>query len=371
MPSSQLLSPVSLGSLQLTNRVVMAPLTRGRAGDTRIPNKYMTEYYSQRASAGLIISEATAISEMGYGWFGSPGVYTAAQCEGWKQVVSAVHEKGGKMFCQLWHMGRQAHSSFNTRGCVLAPSAIRVSGKGTIRDINQNECEYETPKEMTLDDIKETISDYGKAAAFAKEAGFDGVEIHGANGYLIDLFLQSSTNKRSDSYGGSVENRLRFLIQVIHSVKQVFPSDRIGVRLSPNGAFAGMGSVDNHETFPKAAEALNEFGLAYLHVMDGLGFGFHGLCPPVTLLDMKKRFDGPIIGNITYTKDTAEGAIRTGAADLISFGRPFISNPDLVERFTNNWPLEPDAPYTAWYGRSNNPEECREGYTSYHPYTRG
>lgn len=365
MPAPQLLSPISLGSLKLANRVVMAPLTRGRTGKSRIANKYMAEYYSQRASAGLIISEATAISEMGYGWFGSPGIYTAAHCEGWKQVLDAVHEKAGRMFCQLWHMGRQSHSSFNSRGFVLAPSATRFTGKGTIRDINQNECAYEIPKEMTLIDIKETIEDYGKAAAFAKEAGFDGVEIHAANGYLIDLFLQSSTNKRSDAYGGSVENRLRFLVQVIDSVKQAFPADRIGVKFSPNGTFGGMGSADNRETFLKTAEALNGSGLAYLHVMDGLGFGFHRLCEPVTLFDMKRRFDGPIIGNITFNKDTAEGAIRTGAADLVAFGRPFMSNPDLVERFSNNWPLEPEAPYKHWYGRSSKPEECLEGYTTY------
>lgn len=365
MPASQLLSPLSIGSISLANRVVMAPLTRGRAGSSRIPNKWMAEYYSQRASAGLIISEATAISETGYGWFGAPGIYSAEQAEGWKQVLEAVHGKGGKMFCQLWHMGRQAHSSFNSRGVILAPSAIKVTGKGTIRDINQNECKYETPQEMTLQDIQDAIADYGKAAMFAKQAGFDGVEIHGANGYLIDEFLQSCSNKRTDKYGGSIENRISFLTQVIDSIKEVFPADRIGVRISPNGVFGGMGSADNFETFTTLAESLNKYGLAYLHVMDGLNFGFHKLCQPVTLLDIKKRFDGPAIGNITYTMESAEGAIRTGAADMIAFGRLFISNPDLVERFKNGWPLEPEAPYSAWYGRSNNPDECQEGYTTY------
>jgi 2,4-dienoyl-CoA reductase-like NADH-dependent reductase (Old Yellow Enzyme family) len=325
----------------------------------------MAEYYSQRASAGLIISEATAVSEIGYGWFGAPGIYTNEQAQGWKLSVDAVHENGGKIFAQLWHMGRQAHSSFNSRGKILSPSAILVTGKGTIRDKDQNECAYEAPVAMTLDEIAETVEDYGKAASFAQQAGFDGVEIHGANGYLIDTFLQSSTNKRTDAYGGSVENRMRFLIDVIQRVKQVYPADRIGVRLSPNGVFGGMGSHDNDVTFPTVAAALREFGLAYLHVMDGLNFGFHNLCKPVTLFDMKKGFQGPMMGNITYTKDTAEGAIRSGAADLIAFGRPFISNPDLVERFRNKWPLEPDAPYAAWYGRSANPQECLEGYTTY------
>jgi N-ethylmaleimide reductase len=346
----------------------MAPLTRGRAGSSRIPNKHMAEYYSQRASAGLIITEATAISEHGYGWFGSPGIYTKEQADGWKLSVDAVHAKGGKIFAQLWHMGRQAHSSFNSTGRILAPSAIQVPGKGNIRDKNQVECPYEVPHEMTSEDIKRTVAEYKQAATFAKLAGFDGVELHGANGYLIDVFLQSVSNKRTDSYGGTLENRMRFLREVLAAVKTVYPVDRIGVRLSPNGAFGGMGSADNFETFTGVAEALDDQGLAYLHVMDGLGFGFHKLCKPVTLFDMKKRFSGPIIGNITYTKDTAEGAIRSGCADMIAFGRSYISNPDLVERFRNNWPLAAEAPYSAWYGRSANPDETLEGYTTYKNY---
>ena len=365
---SQLLSPFTFGSLNLANRVVLAPLTRGRAGTSRIANKHIAEYYAQRASAGLIVTEATAISDQGYGWYATPGIYTQEQAEGWKLSTEAVHAKGGKIFAQLWHMGRQAHSSFNSKGRIVAPSAIKVPGDGHVRDVNQQEAAFEVPHALTIEEIAETVADFKHAAEIAKEAGFDGVELHGANGYLIDTFLQSSTNTRTDDYGGSIENRLRFLLEVLDAVKEVFPADRIGVRISPNGVYGGMGSADNFDTFTALAKALQPYHLAYLHVMDGMNFGFHQLCRPVTLFDIKRHFDGPLIGNITYTKDTAEGAIRSGAADLIAFGRPYISNPDLVERFQNNWPLEADAPYSAWYGRTPDGGDSLEGYTTYKPY---
>jgi N-ethylmaleimide reductase len=348
----------------------MAPLTRGRAGTSRVANAHMAEYYSQRASAGLIISEATAISEEGYGWFGSPGIYTKEHAEGWKLSTDAVHAKGGVIFAQLWHMGRQAHSSFNSRGRTVSASAIKIPGGGKIRDVNQKDSLYEVPHALTVEEIKATINDYRNSALVAKEAGFDGVELHGANGYLIDQFLQSVSNQRTDAYGGSIENRIRFLLEVVESVTQVFSPDRVGVRLGPNGVYGGMGGEDNHELFIEVAKKLNSYGLAYLHVMDGLGFGFHNKCAPVTLYDMKKHFNGPIIGNVGFTKETAEGAIRSGACDFVAFGRPYISNPDLVERFKNNWPLEPTAPMNVWYGRDSDPENCLEGYTTYKPYEK-
>ena len=346
----------------------MAPLTRGRAGDTRVPNKHMAEYYSQRASAGLIISEATAISDEGYGWYGSPGIYTSEHAEGWKLSVDAVHAKGSKMYAQLWHMGRQAHSSFNKNHRIVAPSAIKVSESGKVRGSNQQEGPYELPHALSEEEIHATVNDYQNSARIAKEAGFDGVEVHGANGYLIDQFLQSCSNTRTDKYGGSIENRMRFLVEIIESVIKVYPADRVGVRLSPNGVHGGMGSEDNFDTFVAVAKKLNTYGLAYLHLMDGLGFGFHNKCQPVTLFDMKKHFDGSIIGNVGFTKETAEGALRTGACDMIAFGRPYISNPDLVERFKNDWPLEPQAPMSGWYGRFADPEKCLEGYTTFKPY---
>jgi N-ethylmaleimide reductase len=365
---SQLLSPFKMGSLNLANRVVMAPLTRGRAGTSRLANEYIAEYYAERASAGLLISEATAVSEQGYGWYATPGLYTEEQAKAWKIVTDAVHAKNGVIFAQLWHMGRQAHSSFNSKGEIVAPSAIKIPGDGHVRDINQQESAYETPRALETDEIAGVVKDYQNSARLAKEAGFDGVEVHGANGYLIDEFLQSSTNHRTDRYGGSIENRARFLLEIVDAVKEVFSSDRIGVRLSPNGVFGGMGSADNFATFTHVAKALSSHGLAYLHVMDGMNFGFHNMDKLVTLYDIKKNFDGPVIGNITYTKDTAEGAVRSGAADLIAFGRPYITNPDLVERFANNWPLAPDSPMSQWYGRTPDAKDSLEGYLGFPAY---
>jgi N-ethylmaleimide reductase len=357
-----------MGSLQLQNRVVMAPLTRARAGISRMPNDFMRQYYEMRGSAGLIITEATAITEKGYGWFGAPGLYTHEHAEAWKSIVAATQAKGAKIFIQLWHMGRQAHSSFNVDKEIVAPSAIAVPGEAHTRDANREAVPYETPRALTVEEISQVVQDFKRGAKLAKEAGFDGVEIHGANGYLIDTFLQSSSNVRTDNYGGSFENRYRILKEIVEAVGEVYDFDRIGIRFSPNGVYGGMGSIDNDFIFEYVAAQLSNYGLAYLHVMDGLNFGFHNLCRPVTCFDIKKNFNGPVIGNITYTKDTAEGAIRSGAADLIAFGRPYITNPDLVERFANNWPLNPDPQYSDWYGTTPDAKDCLEGYTTYLPY---
>lgn len=365
---SALLSPFKLGPFTLANRVVMAPLTRGRAGTNRLGNEHISEYYELRASAGLIITEGIAISETGYGWYATPGMYTTEQSESWKPILKAVHDKGGRMFLQLWHTGRQSHSSFHPGREVVAPSAIKVPGEGHTRDANDNHAAYETPRALETDEIPGVVAEFAHAAALAKEAGFDGVEIHGANGYLLDTFLQSSTNVRTDRYGGSKENRYNFLKEIVEEVGKVYPFDQIGVRISPNGVFGGMGSTDNVESYIYYVQQLNKFGLAYLHVMDGLGFGFHGLTRPVTLFDLKKNFDGPIISNIAHTKDSAEGVLRTGTADLIAFGRPFITNPDLVERFKNNWPLHADAPFSDWYGHTPDAKDSVAGYLSYRPY---
>lgn len=365
---SLLLSPTKIGSLELSNRVVMAPLTRGRTGTSRTANDHMRLYYEQRASAGLIITEATAFVEQGYGWFGAPGLYTEEMALAWKPVVEAVHKKGGKIFVQAWHMGRQSHPSFHKSGEVLAPSAIKIPGDGHVRDANDQPVPYAMPREMTTAEVENLSKEFKESARLAKIAGFDGIEIHAANGYLFDTFLQSSTNQRTDKYGGSPENRVRILHEVIEAMGEVYSYDRIAVRISPNGVYGGMGSADNFSMFTFVARELSKYGLAYLHIMDGLNFGFHKLCDPVTLADVKKEFKGPVIGNVTYTKESAEEAIRSGAADLIAFGRPYISNPDLVERFQNNWPLAPDAEYAVWYGHSADPAECLEGYTTFPPY---
>lgn len=346
--SLALLSPFDLQGIPLKNRVIMAPMTRARAGAARLSNPLMAKYYAQRASAGLLITEATVISTQGNGWENSPGIYTDEQAEAWKQVTDAVHSKGTPIFLQLWHCGRASHSSFHeAEGLPVAPSAIKINGESIHTPIGKQP--YETPRALETEEIAGVVSDYRLAAKRALEAGFDGIEIHGANGYLIDTFLQSKTNQRSDRYGGSLENRYRFLEEVVEAILTVCPAKRVGVRLSPNGIYNDMGSPDYRETFLYVAEQLNSYGLAYLHVMDGLGFGFHELGEPMTLAEFRQVFDNALIGNCGYTQETAEEAIRSKSADLIAFGRPFISNPDLVERFALGLPLNPEAEMKDWY----------------------
>lgn len=342
-----LLEPFQLHDLELRNRVVMAPLTRARAGGSRIPNALMAEYYAQRASAGLIITEATTISEIGNGWNESPGIYTDAMMQGWKSIVDTVHARGGKLFLQLWHCGRASHSSFHPGKLPVAPSAIKL--QGDYIHTPQGKQAYEVPHALETAEIHQTIQDYAEAAKRARAAGFDGVEVHSANGYLLDTFLQSKTNRREDEYGGSIEGRFRMLAEVLQALFQVWPSERVGVRLSPNGAFNDMGSPDFREQFLYAAQQLNTKHLAYLHVMDGLGFGFHQLGEPMTLDEFRVVYTGAIIGNVGYTRESAVERIASGAADLIAFGRPYISNPDLVERFANDWELSPEADVSTWY----------------------
>ena len=347
MSYNHLFQPFTLRDLTLNNRIVLAPMTRSRAGKERMPNAMMAEYYAQRSSAGLLITEATTISEEANGWNESPGVYTEAMAEAWKQIVQAVHTKGSRIFMQLWHMGRASHSSFHDGQLSVAPSALAIQEEYIHTPIGKQP--HEVPRALETSEIPRVVEDYRRAAQLAHEAGFDGVEIHGANGYLIDQFLQSKTNHRTDAYGGSIEKRFRFLKEVVESVQTVFPANRIGVRLSPNGVFNDMGSADYREQFTYAAEQLDRYGLAYLHVMDGLAFGFHKLGEPMTLSDFRSVFSGPLIGNCGYTAETAEQAIAAGNADLIAIGRPYISNPDLVERLKNGWPLAGDAPLSDWY----------------------
>jgi N-ethylmaleimide reductase len=347
MESSPLLQPFQLRDLALPNRVVMAPLTRSRSGPDRIPNATMAEYYLQRSSAGLIISEATTISPEANGWIESPGIYTDAMTDGWRKIVQSVHAAGGRMFLQLWHLGRASHSDFHDGALPVAPSAIRINGDGI--HTPRGKQAYEVPRPLETSELPRLVEDYRRAAARAREAGFDGVEIHAANGYLIDEFLQSRTNHRSDAYGGSVENRSRLLREVVEAVASVWTAERVGVRISPNGVFNDMGSPDYREQFSFVASMLDGFGLAYLHVMDGLAFGFHNLGEPMTLAEIRRLFRGPLMGNCGYTQESAEAAIAGGAADLIAFGRPYISNPDLVERFRNGWPLAEPAEMAVWY----------------------
>ncbi|MBF2014635.1 MAG: alkene reductase [Rivularia sp. T60_A2020_040] len=358
---THLLSPFNITDLSLKNRVVMAPLTRSRAGSERIPNALMAEYYAQRAGAGLIITEGTTISKQANGWRHTPGIYTEAQIEAWKQVVDAVHAKGTPIFLQLWHTGRASHSSFQENNQLpVAPSAIKIEGSEA--HTAKGKQPHETPRALETQEIPQVVEDYRQAAANAKQAGFDGVEIHGANGYIIDEFLQSKTNHRTDKYGGSLENRYRFLQEIVESILTVWEAPRVGVRLSPNGNFNDMGSPDFRETFTYVVQQLNQYGLGYLHMIDGLEFGFHELGKPMTLAEIKKVYHGTLMGNCGYNRESAEKAIASGDADLIAFGRAIISNPDLVARFANNWQLNPDAEPAIWYSFE------AKGYTDFPTY---
>ena len=355
------LSPFTLRDLQLQNRVVMAPLTRGRSDAERLANPLMAEYYAQRAGAGLIIAEATSISEQGLGWVNSPGIYTDAQAESWKQVVDAVHAKGSKIFLQLWHCGRASHSDFHDGELPVSASAIGLEGDGLYTPMGKRQ--HEVPRALETAEIPLVVADYVAAAKLAKQAGFDGVEVHAANGYLLDQFLQSHSNVRTDEYGGSVESRYRILDEVVAGVAEVFGAGRVGVRLSPNGVFNGMGAPDFQETFTYVAKQLDRFGLAYLHVLDGLAFGFHEHGEAMTLGDFRLVFGGPLMGNCGYDPEGANAAIADGSADMIAIGRPFIPNPDYVERLSNGWPLaEGEDPATPMG------ESGALGYTSFPAY---
>ncbi|MEA5509850.1 alkene reductase [Crocosphaera sp. UHCC 0190] len=359
--SPTLLSSFKLGDLTLKNRVIMAPLTRARAGVERMPNALMTQYYTQRASAGLIITEATVISQQGCGWVQSPGIYSEEQTEAWKQITKALHQTETPVFLQLWHCGRASHSSFQENNQLpVSASAIKLNGEYIHTPIGKQA--YETPRALEIEEIPRIIEDYRLGAERAKKAGFDGIEIHGANGYLIDQFLQSKTNQRTDKYGGRIENRYRFLQEIVEAILTVFSPEKVAVRLSPNGNFNDMGSPEYRELFIYVAQQLNRYGLGYLHIVDGLEFGFHQLGEPMTLREFREVFDGPLMGNCGYSQDSAEATIKADNADLIAFGRPYISNPDLVERFANNWPLNPPAEMKDWYSFG------AEGYIDFPTY---
>jgi N-ethylmaleimide reductase len=351
--SSLLFEPFKFGDIEVTNRMVMAPLTRGRAGAQRTPNALMAQYYEQRASAGLIVSEATAISATGYGWVGSPGLYSQAHIDGWKDVTSAVHRRGGKIVLQLWHMGRVSHPDFLNGATPVGPSAIAVADSTYTP---QGKKPYVTPRELTEKEIAATISDYAQATLRAREAGFDGVEIHAANGYLIDQFIRDSSNRRTDGYGGSIGNRLRFLREVTEAVVKAWSPSRTGVRLSPTNPYNGMSDTAAPTTFTEAAKALNEFGLAYLHVVEAPAA--KARISARIAAPMREVFKNAFILNDSYDASTGAAALTSGAADAIAYGRPFLANPDLVERFRRGSALNaPD--FKTFY------TDGAKGYTDY------
>lgn len=359
MSESKLLTKlVTDDGMEMSNRVAMAPMTRARSGESRIPNEMMATYYAQRASAGLVFTEASVVSEQGIGWVNSPGIYTDAQANGWRQVVDAVHAEGGKIFLQLWHCGRASHRYFfDDERLPVAPSAIGISNDHS--HTPKGSFPYETPRALATDEIPLIVEDYRQAAVRAKSAGFDGVEVHSANGYLLDQFLESKTNQRNDTYGGSIENRYRLLGEVVAAVCEAFPAKRVSVRLSPNGVFNDMGTPEYRELFTYVIQRLEEAGIGFLHVMDGLGFGFHELGTPITLEEVRPLFSGVLIGNVGYTKETADQMIASGNADMIAFGRPFIANPDLIERFRQSQELSPEADMATWYSHDE------AGYTDW------
>ena len=355
-------TPVSLGAIQLKNRLVMAPLTRMRAIAGHVPNPLAKTYYSQRASAGLIITEATQISPLGMGYPATPGIYTPEQTAGWKEIVEAVHAKGGAIVAQLWHVGRISHSSLHPEhGVPEAPSAIAPAGQTYGADWQLQD--YETPKAMSVEDIARLLKEYELAAQNAKAAGFDGVEIHAANGYLLDQFLQDKTNQRQDQYGGSIENRLRILGEVIEAVAKVFPSDRIGIRLSPYGTFNDMGDSDPVALFTAAIQKLNGYNLAYVHMIEprstSAGGGDQVLeDAPITSEMFRSAYQGKFMTAGGYDQAMGEKVLEDGLADAVAYGRLYISNPDLAERFQKNAPLNP-------YNRATFYGGQEAGYTDY------
>ena len=349
-----LFSPAKLGGIELKNRMVMAPLTRNRAGEGGVPHNLNTTYYAQRATAGLIITEATPISPQAHGYPALPGIYTDAQVAGWKQVVDAVHAKGGKIILQLWHVGRISHPSLLDGALPVAPSAIKPAGKAfTYKGL----VDYVEPRALEAAELPALVQDYVHATKYALAAGFDGVEIHAANGYLLDQFLRDGSNKRSDSYGGSFENRARLLMEVTAAVVAVAGADKTGVRLSPANPFNDMHDSDAQALFNFVAEQLNQFNLAYLHVVEG-GIAGGGVAAPFDFVQMRKHFKGAYMANLGYDKMRGNAAIAGGHADVIAYGVPFLANPDLVERYKTDAPLN-EANSKTFYGGSE------KGYTDY------
>lgn len=345
--TSILFSPITVGALRLPHRIVMAPLTRSRAGEGLAPTEINATYYAQRASAALIITEATHFSEQGVGYPFTPGIHTPEQIAGWRRVTDAVHTKGGRIFLQLWHVGRISHPSMQLGGRLpVAPSAFAAEGElFTYTGMQQ----FATPRALEADEIPSIVEGFQQGAVNAREAGFDGVEVHGANGYLLDQFLEDGTNKRTDEYGGSTGNRARLLLEVIEAVAGVWGGERVGVRLSPGGTFNSMHDSNPAQTFAHVARELNRFGLAYMHVIEPGGGIIVNNTPTSPTTYLRSIFEGKIITAGGYDKEKAERVLAAGDADLVAFGKLFIANPDLPQRFATGTELNPPDP-SSFYG---------------------
>jgi len=351
--NSQLFTPLQMGELSLSNRMVMAPLTRNRAGEGNVPGDLNTLYYTQRASAGLLITEASQISASALGYPATPGIHSDEQIAGWKKITDSVHAEGGLIFIQLWHVGRISHPSMLPDNALpVAPSAICPQGEAITYDGMQP---FVTPRALELDEIPGLIEDYVRATKNAQAAGFDGVEIHAANGYLLDEFLRDGSNKRTDSYGGSVENRMRLLDEVVTAVKNAWSSNRVGVRISPENQFNDIRDSQPQSTFNAVVEMLSKHDLAYLHVLEGDMLSGER---EVDYTELKRRYAGLYMANNGYNQEKAETALDTAHADMIAFGQLFLANPDLPERFARGASLnEPDQ--STFYGGDE------KGYTDY------
>lgn len=355
MTDQPIFEPFTLGALTLDNRIVMAPLTRNRAGKGLVPNELAATYYAQRASAGLIISEATQVSAQAQGYQDTPGLYTAEQIAGWRKVTDAVHAKGGRIFVQLWHVGRVSHVDLQPGGnAPVAPSAIRAATKTFV---NNGFHAVSEPRALELDELPALVEDFRQAAANAIAAGFDGVEVHGANGYLLEQFVKDGANQRTDRYGGTIENRARLLLEVTAAVAKEIGAERTGVRISPVSPASGISCSDPQPQYDYIAEQLNALGVVYLHVVEGATGGPRDVAP-FDYDALRSRFKQVYLANNGYDLDLATDRIAQGKTDLVAFGRAFISNPDLVERLGTNAPLAPLDPATLYGGGA-------KGYTDY------
>lgn len=353
MKNDILFTPLKLGALEVPNRIFMAPLTRCRADTGHVPTPIMAEYYAQRADAGLLIAEATMILPGTSAFWREPGVHSPEQVVGWKKVTDAVHARGGHIFLQIWHPGRATHPLVNGGHEVVAPSALAITND--VINTVEGKKDYPVPRELRDDELPAIVAAFAQAAKNAKEAGFDGVEIHGANGYLLDEFIRDGSNKRTGPYGGPIENRARLLLDVVEAVIKAWSADRVGVRISPLNSYNDMRDSDPVATYRYIAEKLNPLGLAYLHLMEAdlLGIQKAEITPAI-----RKAFTGPLIGNMGHTPDSAASAITGGSLDAVAFGRSFISNPDLVHRIKADATLSEADPATFY---SPGPK----GYTDY------
>ena len=360
MTNHTLFEPYALGGITLANRIVMAPLTRNRAAAGLVPSEFAAEYYAQRASAGLSITEATQVSKQAQGYQDTPGLYTSEQIAGWQKVTDAVHAKGGRIFVQLWHVGRVSHVDLLGGDAPVAPSAIRAATKTFV---NNGFADVSEPRALELDELPGIVNDFRQAAANAIKAGFDGVEVHGANGYLLEQFAKDGANVRTDAYGGSIENRARLMLEVTAAVAEEIGAERTGIRISPVSPANGISASDPQAQYDYIVDQLEALGIAYIHVVEGATGGPRDVAP-FDYASLRRRFSKTYIANNGYGLELATSHLTDGKADLIAFGRPFIANPDLVERLQIGAPLADINPATIYGGGA-------AGYTDYPRLTDG